>query len=40
VIGEQHNRFKQLREFATAGETRGEVYKVMLVRIPKGQLSL
>ncbi len=39
VIGEDHNRFKTLREIATAGETRGEVYKLMLVRIPKGQLG-
>ncbi len=39
VIGEKHNYFKQLREVATAGETRGEVYKVMLVRIPKGQVK-
>lgn len=34
VIGDQHNRFKQLRQIGTAGETRGEVYKIMLVRIP------
>jgi len=40
VIGEQHNRFQQLREFASAGETRGEVYKIMLVRIPKDQVSV
>jgi hypothetical protein len=39
VIGEKHDYFKELREHATAGETRGEVYKVMLVRIPKGQVK-
>ena len=40
VTGEQHNRFKELRELATAGETRGEVYQIMLVRIPNDQLAL
>ena len=40
VTGEQYNRFKQLRELATAGETRGEVYKIMLVRIPKDQVDI
>jgi hypothetical protein len=39
VIGEKHNYFRELREVATAGETRGEVYKIMLVRIPKGQVK-
>jgi hypothetical protein len=38
VTGPQHNRFKELRQTATAGETRDEVYKIMLVRIPKAQL--
>lgn len=40
VTGDQHNRFKELRELATAGETRGEVYKIMLVRIPKDQVDV
>jgi hypothetical protein len=39
VIGKDHNRFKALRELATAGETRGEVYKIMLVRIPAEQFA-